>query len=63
MKRKTIMQGSPPQDTKSLRGSTAYDYTFKSHAESVQILQVKVNEVIQLAPLSEMNGAAQMQTK
>ncbi|TNM87974.1 hypothetical protein fugu_006195 [Takifugu bimaculatus] len=51
------------QDTKSLRGSTAYDYIFKSHAESVQILQVKANEVIQLAPLSERNGAVEMQTK
>ncbi|XP_056893096.1 vitellogenin-1-like isoform X2 [Takifugu flavidus] len=51
------------QDTKSLRGSTAYDYIFKSHAESVQILQVKANEVIRLAPLSERNGAVEMQTK
>lgn len=57
------MQHSPSQDTKSLRGSTAYNYIFKSHAESVQILQVKVNEVIQLAPFSETNGAVQMQTK
>lgn len=57
------MQCSPSQDTKSLRGSTAYDYIFKSHAESVQILEVRANEVIQLAPFSERNGAVEMKTK
>lgn len=57
------MQCSPSQNTKSLRGATTYDYIFKSHAESAQILEVTAIEVIQLAPFSEMNGAVEMKTK
>lgn len=58
-----IIQLWPWQDAKSLRGSTAYDYVFKSHADGVQILQVTANELIQFAPLGEMNGAVQMHTQ
>lgn len=53
----------PWQDSKSMGGSTVYNYIFRSHPGGLQILHVKAKELIQYAPLSEMNGAIQMQTK
>ncbi|XP_060889620.1 vitellogenin-1-like [Labrus mixtus] len=51
------------QDSKNLRGSTAYNYILKAVTGSILILEAAVNELIQFSPFSEMNGATQMQTK
>lgn len=51
------------QDSKNLRGATAYNYILKQVASGIMILEAVVNEVIQFSPFSEMNGAAQMETK
>uniref|UniRef100_UPI0037E8BB2B vitellogenin-1-like n=1 Tax=Semicossyphus pulcher TaxID=241346 RepID=UPI0037E8BB2B len=51
------------EDSKNLRGATAYNYKLKPVANGVLILEAAVNELIQFSPFSEMNGAAQMQTK
>ncbi|KAM7387895.1 hypothetical protein PAMP_024106 [Pampus punctatissimus] len=51
------------QDSKNLRGATAFNYILKPVASGVLILEAAVNELIQLSPFSEMNGAAQMQTR
>ncbi|GLD50056.1 vitellogenin-like isoform X1 [Lates japonicus] len=51
------------QDSKNLRGATAYNYILKQLASGIMILEAAVNEVIQFSPFSEMNGAAQMETK
>ncbi|XP_070764345.1 vitellogenin-1-like [Enoplosus armatus] len=51
------------QDSKNLRGATAYSYILKPVASGILILEAGVNELIQFSPFTEMNGAAQMQTK
>ncbi|XP_041646657.1 vitellogenin-1-like [Cheilinus undulatus] len=51
------------QESKNLRGATAYNYVLKPVANGILILEAAVNELIQFSPFSEMNGAAQMQTK
>ncbi|XP_070817970.1 vitellogenin-1-like isoform X2 [Chaetodon trifascialis] len=51
------------QDSKNLRGATAYKYTLKPVAGGILILEAAVNELIRFSPFTEMNGAAQMQTK
>ncbi|KAK1896871.1 Vitellogenin-1 [Dissostichus eleginoides] len=51
------------QDSKNLRGATAYNYVLKPVANGILILEATVNEVIQFSPFTEMNGAAQMETK
>ncbi|CAJ1060689.1 vitellogenin-1-like [Xyrichtys novacula] len=51
------------QESKNLRGATAYNYILKPVASGILILEAAVNELIQFSPFSEMNGAAQMQTK
>ncbi|XP_033937400.1 vitellogenin-1-like isoform X2 [Pseudochaenichthys georgianus] len=51
------------QDSKNLRGATAYNYVLKPVANGILILEATVNEVIQFSPFTEMNGDAQMQTK
>ncbi|XP_040895473.1 vitellogenin-like [Toxotes jaculatrix] len=51
------------QDSKNLRGATAYNYIFKPVASGILILEAAVNELIQFSPFTEMNGAAQMETK
>jgi len=51
------------QDSKNLRGATAYNYVLKPVANGILILEATVNEVIQLSPFTEMNGNAQMETK
>ncbi|KAI4828970.1 hypothetical protein KUCAC02_023037 [Chaenocephalus aceratus] len=51
------------QDSKNLRGATAYNYILKHVANGTLILEATVNEVIQFSPFTEMNGAAQMETK
>ncbi|XP_034085808.1 vitellogenin-1-like [Gymnodraco acuticeps] len=51
------------QDSKNLRGATAYNYVLKPVANGTLILEATVNEVIQFSPFTEMNGAAQMETK
>ncbi|KAK5907203.1 hypothetical protein CesoFtcFv8_005080 [Champsocephalus esox] len=51
------------QDSKNLRGATAYNYVLKPVANGSLILEATVNEVIQFSPFTEMNGAAQMETK
>ncbi|XP_070687992.1 vitellogenin-like isoform X2 [Pempheris klunzingeri] len=51
------------QDSKNLRGTTGYNYILKPVANGVLILEATVNELIQFSPFTEMNGAAQMQTK
>uniref|UniRef100_A0A665WGU8 Vitellogenin 5 n=1 Tax=Echeneis naucrates TaxID=173247 RepID=A0A665WGU8_ECHNA len=51
------------QDSKNLRGATAYNYIFKPVPHGVMILEAAVNELIQFSPFTEMNGAAQMETK
>uniref|UniRef100_A0A671V3G6 Vitellogenin-1-like n=1 Tax=Sparus aurata TaxID=8175 RepID=A0A671V3G6_SPAAU len=51
------------QDSKNLRGATAYNYILKPAASGIVILEAAVNELIQFSPFTEMNGAAQMQTK
>ncbi|KAF3690857.1 Vitellogenin-1 Vitellogenin I [Channa argus] len=51
------------EDSKNLRGATAYNYILKPVANGILILEASVNELIQFAPFSEMNGAAQMETK
>ena len=55
--------GLPSQDSKNLRGATAYNYVLKPVASGILILEAKVNELIQFSPFAEMNGAAQMETK
>lgn len=55
--------GSSSQDSKNLRGTTAYNYILKPAASGIVILEAAVNELIQFSPFTEMNGAAQMQTK
>ncbi|KAM7011967.1 LOW QUALITY PROTEIN: vitellogenin 2 [Tautogolabrus adspersus] len=52
-----------PKCQQNLRGATGYNYILKSVASGILILEAKVNELIQFSPFSEMNGAAQMQTK
>lgn len=54
---------SSSQDSKNLRGTTAYNYIFKPVANGILLMEAAVNELIQFSPFSEMNGAAQMQTK
>ncbi|XP_035508778.1 vitellogenin-like [Morone saxatilis] len=51
------------QDSKNLRGATAYNYILKPVASGILILEAAVNELIQFSPFTELNGAAQMQTK
>ncbi|KAM8746385.1 vitellogenin-1-like [Acanthopagrus schlegelii] len=51
------------EDSKNLRGATAYNYILKPAASGIVILEAAVNELIQFSPFTEMNGAAQMQTK
>ncbi|KAJ4942878.1 hypothetical protein JOQ06_005390 [Pogonophryne albipinna] len=51
------------QDSKNLRGATAYNYVLKPVANGILILEATVNEVIQFSPFTERNGAAQMETK
>ncbi|XP_076582010.1 vitellogenin-like isoform X2 [Chaetodon auriga] len=51
------------QDSKNLRGTTAYKYILKPVAGGILILEAAVNELIRFSPFTEMNGAAQMQTK
>uniref|UniRef100_A0A3Q4BUV4 Uncharacterized protein n=1 Tax=Mola mola TaxID=94237 RepID=A0A3Q4BUV4_MOLML len=51
------------QDSKNLRGTTAYNYILKRVANGILILEADVNELIQYSPFTEMNGAFQMQTK
>ncbi|XP_051232512.1 vitellogenin isoform X3 [Dicentrarchus labrax] len=51
------------QDSKNLRGATAYNYILKPVASGILILEAAVDELIQFSPFTEMNGAAQMQTK
>uniref|UniRef100_A0A3Q1JK95 Vitellogenin domain-containing protein n=1 Tax=Anabas testudineus TaxID=64144 RepID=A0A3Q1JK95_ANATE len=51
------------QDSKNLRGATAYSYILKPAASGTLIQEATVNELIQFSPFSEMNGAAQMETK
>lgn len=51
------------QDSKNLRGATAYNYVLKPVASGIMILEAAVSELIQFSPFTEMNGAAQMQTK
>nr|AVA30492.1 vitellogenin Aa [Scatophagus argus] len=51
------------QDSKNLKGATSYNYILKPVASGVLILEAAVNELIQFSPFTEMNGAAQMQTK
>ncbi|XP_045904896.1 LOW QUALITY PROTEIN: vitellogenin-like [Micropterus dolomieu] len=51
------------QNSKNLRGATAYSYILKPVASGIMILEAAVNELIQFSPFSERNGAAQMQTK
>ncbi|XP_067452954.1 vitellogenin-1-like [Thunnus thynnus] len=51
------------QDSKNLRGATGYNYILKPVANGILILEAAVNELIQFSPFTEMNGAAQMQTK
>nr|BAE43870.1 vitellogenin [Pagrus major] len=51
------------QDSKNLRGATAYNYILKQAPSGIVILEAAVNELIQFSPFTEMNGAAQMQTK
>lgn len=53
---------SSSQDSKNLRGTTAYNYILKPVARGIQILEATVNELIQFSPFNEMNGASQMQT-
>lgn len=55
--------GSSSQDSKNLRGATAYNYILKPASSGIVILEAAVNELIQFSPFTEMNGAAQMQTK
>ncbi|KAK2835459.1 hypothetical protein Q5P01_015943 [Channa striata] len=55
--------GKCQQDSKNLRGATAYNYILKPVASGILILEAAVNELIQFSPFSEMNGAAQMETK
>lgn len=55
--------GSSSQDSKNLRGATAYNYVLKQVANGILILEASVNELIQFSPFNEMNGAAQMETK
>lgn len=55
--------GSSSQDSKNLRGTTAYNYILKPVANGIMILEAAVNELIQFSPFTEMNGAAQMETK
>nr|XP_043900018.1 vitellogenin-like [Solea senegalensis] len=47
----------------NLRGATAYNYVLKPLANGMLILEAKVNELIQFSPFTEINGAAQMETK
>lgn len=51
------------QDSKNLRGATAYNYVLKPVTSGFLILEASVNELIQFSPFSQMNGAAQMETK
>ncbi|XP_074524846.1 vitellogenin-1-like isoform X3 [Halichoeres trimaculatus] len=51
------------QESKNLRGATAYNYILKPASHGILILEAAVNELIQFSPFSERNGAAQMQTK
>ncbi|KAM8887734.1 vitellogenin-like [Synchiropus picturatus] len=51
------------QVSKSLRGATAYNYILKEVSSGVMILEATVNELIQYTPFTEVNGAAQMETK
>lgn len=53
---------SPSQDSKNLRGTTAYNYILKPVANGILILEAAVDELIQFSPFNEMNGAAQIQT-
>lgn len=55
--------GLASQNSKNLRGATAYSYILKPVARGIMILEAAVNELIQFSPFSERNGAAQMQTK
>lgn len=55
--------GLSKQDSKNLRGATAYSYILKPVANGILILEAAVNELIQFSPFSEKNGAAQMETK
>ncbi|KAM9848968.1 vitellogenin-1-like [Aulostomus maculatus] len=47
----------------NLRGATAYSYVLKQVPRGVLIMEASVNELIQFSPFTEMNGAAQMETK
>lgn len=51
------------QDSKTVKGATAYNYVLKSIPNGIMILDASVNEVIQFTPFKEMNGATQMETK
>ncbi|XP_022593896.1 vitellogenin-like [Seriola dumerili] len=51
------------QDSKNLRGATAYNYILKPVGSGILILEAAVTELIQFSPFTEMNGAAQMETK
>uniref|UniRef100_A0A3P9I5U6 Vitellogenin domain-containing protein n=1 Tax=Oryzias latipes TaxID=8090 RepID=A0A3P9I5U6_ORYLA len=49
--------------SKSLRGSTSYNYVLKQVPRGIMILEANVNELIQFSPLSERYGAAQTESR
>uniref|UniRef100_A0A3P9I8Y6 Vitellogenin domain-containing protein n=1 Tax=Oryzias latipes TaxID=8090 RepID=A0A3P9I8Y6_ORYLA len=51
------------QKSKSLRGSTSYNYVLKQVPRGIMILEANVNELIQFSPLSERYGAAQTESR
>ncbi|XP_068174544.1 vitellogenin-1-like [Antennarius striatus] len=51
------------QNSKNLRGATAFNYVLKPVANGIMILEATVNELIQFSPFTEINGATQMQTR